>query len=162
MHFWLRTKADEVIDPSTATSVRTAYKSRLESELVKSASNPDEIPQANMLQDQWSSMVWPGSPEADKDPDTGVQKEVLENVGRASVRVGENFVSYLFIRLVVVHSGLMSCSHACLDGLLVQEIHPRLKRHVKHRLQAIESGKGLDWATAEVRAWIVVSRLNQD
>lgn len=34
---------------------------------------------------------------------------------------------------------------------VLQEIHPRLQRHVKHRLQAIESGKGLDWATAEVR-----------
>jgi 2-oxoglutarate dehydrogenase complex dehydrogenase (E1) component-like enzyme len=32
-----------------------------------------------------------------------------------------------------------------------QKIHPRLHRHVKHRLQSIESGKGLDWATAEVR-----------
>ena len=32
-----------------------------------------------------------------------------------------------------------------------QEIHPRLQRHVKHRLQAIEKGVGLDWATAEVR-----------
>ena len=33
-----------------------------------------------------------------------------------------------------------------------QEIHPRLQRHVKHRLQAIEKAVGLDWATAEVRS----------
>ena len=32
----------------------------------------------------------------------------------------------------------------------MQEIHPRLQRHVKNRLQTIEKGTGLDWATAEV------------
>ncbi|EIM89258.1 dehydrogenase E1 and transketolase domain-containing protein 1 [Stereum hirsutum FP-91666 SS1] len=116
--------ADEVITSSTATSVRKAYKSHLEAELAKSASNADEVPSANMLKDQWSSMVWPASSEAQNDPDTGVEKGVLESVGRASVKVGENF-----------------------------EIHPRLQRHVKHRLQAIESGKGLDWATAEAMAF---------
>ena len=31
-----------------------------------------------------------------------------------------------------------------------QEIHPKLQRHVKNRLQSIEAGKGIDWATAEV------------
>jgi 2-oxoglutarate dehydrogenase complex dehydrogenase (E1) component-like enzyme len=31
-----------------------------------------------------------------------------------------------------------------------QEIHSRLQRHVKSRLQSIEKGAGLDWATAEV------------
>ena len=30
-----------------------------------------------------------------------------------------------------------------------QEIHPRLLRHVKNRLAALEKGEGLDWATAE-------------
>lgn len=32
-----------------------------------------------------------------------------------------------------------------------KEIHPRLQRHVKNRLNALETGHGLDWATAEVR-----------
>lgn len=86
-------QADEVITSSTATSVRKAYKSHLEAELAKSASNADEVPSANMLKDQWSSMVWPASPEAQNDPDTGVDHGVLESVGRASVKVGENFVS---------------------------------------------------------------------
>jgi probable 2-oxoglutarate dehydrogenase E1 component DHKTD1 len=31
----------------------------------------------------------------------------------------------------------------------MQEIHSRLQRHVRNRLQAIEKGTGLDWATAE-------------
>ena len=38
------------------------------------------------------------------------------------------------------------------DWDVFQEIHPRLQRHVKNRTQAMDSGKGLDWATAEVRA----------
>jgi 2-oxoglutarate dehydrogenase complex dehydrogenase (E1) component-like enzyme len=37
-----------------------------------------------------------------------------------------------------------------MKGWGIQEINPRLQRHVKNRLQAIEKGVGLDWATAEV------------
>ncbi|TFY77819.1 hypothetical protein EWM64_g6193, partial [Hericium alpestre] len=33
------------------------------------------------------------------------------------------------------------------------EIHSRLQRHVKHRLQGVKAGKGLDWATAEAMAF---------
>jgi probable 2-oxoglutarate dehydrogenase E1 component DHKTD1 len=36
------------------------------------------------------------------------------------------------------------------DMKIVKEMHPRLERHIKHRLQSIKSEKGLDWATAEV------------
>ncbi|KAI9449669.1 dehydrogenase E1 and transketolase domain-containing protein 1 [Lactarius psammicola] len=57
-------------------------------------------------------------------PATGVVREVLEKAGRASVTVPTGF-----------------------------EIHPRLQRHVKHRLQAIDKGVGLDWATAEAMAF---------
>ena len=46
-----------------------------------------------MLQDQWSGMVWPASEAAERDPPTGVQAEIMENVGRASVSVPEGFVS---------------------------------------------------------------------
>ena len=76
----------------------------------------------SVLQGQWKGITWPTSKEAQRDPETGVQEEVLQRVGRASVAVPDGF-----------------------------QIHPRLQRHVKHRLQAVESGQGLDWATAEVR-----------
>lgn len=33
----------------------------------------------------------------------------------------------------------------------VQELHPRLKRHVNARLKSLEAGIGIDWATGEVR-----------
>jgi probable 2-oxoglutarate dehydrogenase E1 component DHKTD1 len=37
---------------------------------------------------------------------------------------------------------------------LLQRIHERLKRHVKRRLETVEQGEGLDWATAEVVSYI--------
>jgi hypothetical protein len=54
-----------------------------------------------MLKDQWSNMVWPASEEAISDPDTGVERETLKLIGRASVKVPEEFVrgsDYFFTR----------------------------------------------------------------
>jgi probable 2-oxoglutarate dehydrogenase E1 component DHKTD1 len=50
-----------------------------------------------MLQDQWSGMVWPASEEARSDPDTGVERETLKAIGRASVTVPDGFVSCFII-----------------------------------------------------------------
>ena len=36
---------------------------------------------------------------------------------------------------------------------LTKEIHPRLKRHINARLEKVEAGNGLDWATAEAMAF---------
>jgi hypothetical protein len=47
-----------------------------------------------MLKDQWSSMVWPASNEAVKNPDTGLPAEHLQHIGRASVAVPDGFVSF--------------------------------------------------------------------
>ncbi|KAI0290142.1 dehydrogenase E1 and transketolase domain-containing protein 1 [Russula brevipes] len=82
------------------------------------------IPSASMLQSQWKGVVWPADKTAEHNPSTGVARNVLEKVGHASVTVPSGF-----------------------------EIHPRLQRHVKNRLQAIEKGAGLDWATAEAMAF---------
>ncbi|KJA23080.1 hypothetical protein HYPSUDRAFT_40201 [Hypholoma sublateritium FD-334 SS-4] len=81
-------------------------------------------PSASMLEKQWTGMVWPASPKAIHDPATGVDVDILKKIGRASVKVPEGF-----------------------------EIHSKLHRHVKNRLQSIESGKGLDFATAEALAF---------
>lgn len=74
-----------------------------------------------MLEAQWTGMVWPESTEAISNPDTGVERDVLERVGKASVYVPEGF-----------------------------ELHPKLQRHVRSRLTSLESGLGVDWANAEV------------
>jgi len=82
-------------------------------------------PHVPLLKSQWTGMVWPASKEAQHDPETGVSEDVLAKVGKASVTLP---------------------SHGF-------EIHPRLKRHVKSRLDKVESGEGLDWATAEAMAF---------
>ncbi|GLB42448.1 putative 2-oxoglutarate dehydrogenase C-terminal [Lyophyllum shimeji] len=114
-------KAEEVLTEQDITAVRTAYKSHLEAELSKFTSF---VPQASMLDGQWKGMVWPASKEANFDPATGVDPDVLAKVGRASVAVPEGF-----------------------------EVHPKLHRHIKNRLKSIESGSGIDWATAEALAF---------
>jgi hypothetical protein len=37
-----------------------------------------------------------------------------------------------------------------IDQISRQVIHPKLERHVRNRLKCIESGRGIDFATAEV------------
>ncbi|KAF9061727.1 dehydrogenase E1 and transketolase domain-containing protein 1 [Rhodocollybia butyracea] len=114
--------ADETLTPEDIHNVRTQYRAQLDASLVKV---PEYIPQqARTLEAQWAGMVWPESSEATRNPDTGVQKDVLERVGKASVQVPEGF-----------------------------EIHPKLQRHVKGRLNSVESGSGVDWATAEAMAF---------
>ena len=82
-------QADDVLTDTAAKSVRASYKAELEAELARAG---EHVPSASMLQDQWSGMVWPASPEAVRDPQTGVAREVLEQVGRASVTVPNGFV----------------------------------------------------------------------
>ncbi|KAI0084520.1 dehydrogenase E1 and transketolase domain-containing protein 1 [Irpex rosettiformis] len=113
--------SERVISSETAKSVRESYKAYLNDELSKSDSY---TPSASMLQQQWAGLLWPGSQDAVRSPETGVDQDTLVKVGKASVDVPEDF-----------------------------EIHSRLHRHVKPRLQSLESGKNLDWATAEALAF---------
>ncbi|KAG8734031.1 hypothetical protein FRC11_013087 [Ceratobasidium sp. 423] len=82
-------------------------------------------PQADMLGGKWSGMIWPGdSTKANHKPKTGVDSRTLVEVGKASVAVPVGFAT-----------------------------HPRLQRHIKHRITSLESGQGIDWGTAEALAW---------
>lgn len=126
---------EDVLDPNKIASIRAAYKSELEAALSRVASH---VPSASMLEKQWKGIVWPASPSADRNPATGVEHERLKSVGAASVKIPDGFVSF---RMMQGLNYLSPCS---------QEIHPKLQRHVKNRLASIDSGKGLDWATAEV------------
>ncbi|KIK54180.1 hypothetical protein GYMLUDRAFT_48977 [Collybiopsis luxurians FD-317 M1] len=116
--------ADEALTPEDINAVRSKYRSQLDDALAQVPSFTPQLENTPMLQAQWERMVWPASEKARKDPDTGVEREVLDRVGRASVKVPEGF-----------------------------EIHPKLNRHVKSRLTSLESGKGVDWATAEAMAF---------
>ena len=72
-------------------NVRTSYKETLEKALSAVASYQ---PTAPMLQDQWCDMVWPAGGQAIWNPDTGVDKNTLVEVGKASITVPEGFVSF--------------------------------------------------------------------
>lgn len=72
-------------------NLRAEYKAYLNSQLSSVASY---VPFASMLQEQWNGMVWPASDGALKNPKTGLAREVLEEVGRASVTVPEHFVRH--------------------------------------------------------------------
>jgi probable 2-oxoglutarate dehydrogenase E1 component DHKTD1 len=88
-------------------------------------------------------MVWPGSNEA-RVFDTGVPAEVLRKAGRGSVEVPAGFVRTCILKFRQAVTGSVA---------ILQEIHPRLQRHVKSRLTSLDKGEGIDWATAEVRGF---------
>ncbi|EJC99190.1 dehydrogenase E1 and transketolase domain-containing protein 1 [Fomitiporia mediterranea MF3/22] len=112
---------EEVISSEDISQLRSSYKAHLESELQAAESFK---PALNTLGGKWKQMVLPVSPEAIRDPETGVALETLKDVARASVEAPEGF-----------------------------EIHPRLKRHSSARLKSIEAETGIDWATAEAMAF---------
>ncbi|KDQ52171.1 hypothetical protein JAAARDRAFT_210725 [Jaapia argillacea MUCL 33604] len=117
---------EQTLTPESASSVRAAYKTHLETALSKVESYRPPSASSTLGQGQWKGIVWPASKDAEPDVETGVEGTKLREVGRASVGVPKGF-----------------------------EIHPRLQRHVKSRLQSLEegNGKGLDWATAEAMAF---------
>ena len=83
-------KSNNVLAASDASSVRSSYKAHLEAELAKVASY---VPPSLTFEGEWQGMVWPASQEARHDPKTGVDRIVLERVGRASIAVPPGFVS---------------------------------------------------------------------
>ncbi|KAI0918481.1 hypothetical protein AcV5_002463 [Taiwanofungus camphoratus] len=116
--------SENVLTTEDAAAVRTSYKSFLATQLVDADTYDPAAISSLILGGQWSKMVWPASAEAKLFPETGVDRDTLLHAGRASITVPEGF-----------------------------EIHPRLQRHVKNRLNALETGHGLDWATAEAMAF---------
>ncbi|RXW18551.1 hypothetical protein EST38_g7302 [Candolleomyces aberdarensis] len=117
---------EEVLTAADISRVRGDYKAHLESELAKVTSGGASFTPSypSLLEGQWKGMAWPRGEDAVHDPVTGVPLDVLEKVGKASVKVPEGY-----------------------------EIHSKLQRHVKNRLQSIEKGKGIDFATAEAMAF---------
>ncbi|GAA6044320.1 hypothetical protein JCM8097_004473 [Rhodosporidiobolus ruineniae] len=73
----------------------------------------------------WDAMKWPKKGEWEDQPETGVEEGVLREIGKRSVAVPEWIT-----------------------------IHPRLsKMHIAKRLQSLEKGEGIDFATAEALAF---------
>lgn len=86
----LAVKNDEILDPEAAAQTRTSYKTFLNEQL---AAAELYIPTAShTLQGQWNGLVWPTSADAVRDPETGVARDTLLRVGRASVTTPKDFV----------------------------------------------------------------------
>lgn len=115
--------AENVLTQEEASDARKSYKAHLEGQLKAVEAFS---PKADMLGGQWSNLVWPASEAGleGKKPKTGVDVEKLREIGQASVRVPVDF-----------------------------EVHPRLQRHIKSRVQSLQSGEGIDWGTAEALAF---------
>ena len=82
-------QSEEILTETDINAVRGSYKAHLELEL---AQVPTYTPAASMLEKQWTGMVWPASPKAVHDPATGVDVDILKKIGKASVKVPEDFV----------------------------------------------------------------------
>ena len=104
----------------------------------------------------WSSLRNNGSPSLSM----GRRYRWSGRVRRRQRRLTRGCLPRCCKRLVREASGfpLDSCVLAVLNlwrvltgAVILQEIHPRLQRHVKSRLASLDKGGGIDWATAEVR-----------
>ncbi|BGP17894.1 putative 2-oxoglutarate dehydrogenase E1 component DHKTD1, mitochondrial [Rhodosporidiobolus nylandii] len=114
--------ANAVLTPAAASSLRASHLSSLDAALA--AAESFEVPELDRPRD-WDAMRWPEQGEWEEQPDTGVEGEVLKDVGRRSVEVPEGLT-----------------------------IHPRLlKMHITKRLQSLDRGDGIDFATAEALAF---------
>lgn len=58
------------------------------------------VPPPLTFEGEWEDMVWPASEEARHNPETGVDRTVLERVGRASIAVPEGFVSLVLLTMI--------------------------------------------------------------
>ncbi|KAG8775366.1 hypothetical protein FRC15_000597 [Serendipita sp. 397] len=118
-----------IIDAATAADFRKERTSFLQAELDQSTSYQptsewDSGQEESVARGKWSDMVWPASPTAAHDPDTGVERDILTRVGKASVKAPDGF-----------------------------NVHERLKRHIGTRLKSLESGVSINWGTAEAFAF---------
>jgi probable 2-oxoglutarate dehydrogenase E1 component DHKTD1 len=147
-----------IIDSDTATTFRQARYSHLQAELEAAESYQPvdpwsyQPPAATAGQEtnkptgvvrEWSDLFWPTDARTIVNPDTGVEREFLIEVGKRSVSVPDGFVGIIWIAMTRdFNTDIIYRAKA---------MHDRLKRHVGARLKTLESGDGINWGTAEVR-----------
>ena len=92
-----------MLSKDAAEAIRARHKDFLAAELAAALSHKPGS-HLSVLQGQWKGVTWPGSKDAVRDPETGVDHEALQQVGRASVSVPEGFVSRLNGRSLREHT----------------------------------------------------------
>ncbi|KAI8912779.1 thiamine diphosphate-binding protein [Gorgonomyces haynaldii] len=111
---------EAILSADQIKAFREQYFSHLEQQLEASYSYKPDV---EAFKGKWSGMI--PTTKAVTKPDTGVDVDVLKQVGLASVATPENF-----------------------------KVHPRIgKYHIENRVQKVNSGTKLDWATAEALAF---------
>ncbi|KPV74148.1 uncharacterized protein RHOBADRAFT_54008 [Rhodotorula graminis WP1] len=116
--------ASSVLSSSDAASFRSSHLAALDAvipEADPTKFTPPELPMPR----GWGDMRWPVEGEWEKPVETGVDEQVLREVGMRSVEAPSDIT-----------------------------LHPRLvKMHIAKRVQSLEKGEGLDFATAEALAF---------
>ncbi len=114
-----RLVAEGVIPEGEAEAMAARFVARLESEFEAAKSyRPNK---ADWLEGAWAGLG--EAPDDDRRGDTGVDSELLQQLGRGLVTAPERF-----------------------------RLNPKIARQLEAKRAAIESGEGIDWATAEALA----------
>ena len=118
-----RLKEEGVIDDVYLTEIIDTFNAHLDEEF--EAGKNYKANEADWFAGRWSGLNKPVSPEtARRNVPTGIERKLLESLGRTLTTVPEDIV-----------------------------IHKTLHRVIDARRETLESGKGIDWATAEQLAF---------
>ncbi|GAA5912410.1 hypothetical protein JCM8208_005161 [Rhodotorula glutinis] len=116
--------ASSVLSSSDAASFRLSHLATLDAVIPEADPVKFTPPELPMLRG-WGEMRWPEEGEWEKSVETGVDEQVLREVGMRSVETPSDVT-----------------------------VHPRLvKMHIAKRVQSLDKGEGLDFATAEALAF---------
>ncbi|GAA5879230.1 hypothetical protein JCM3774_003528 [Rhodotorula dairenensis] len=116
--------SDSILSASDAESFRKAHFASLDESLAAADPQTFTPPELEMPRG-WNEMCWPREGEWKREVETGFDPKTLREIGERSVQVPDDIT-----------------------------VHPRLiKMHMAKRLQSLEKGEGLDFATAEALAF---------
>lgn len=68
-------------------------------------------PKSEMLGGKWADMVWPASPEAVPNPETGLPVDRLIAIGKASVELPDSFVRHPLSALTAERAPPVEATH---------------------------------------------------
>jgi probable 2-oxoglutarate dehydrogenase E1 component DHKTD1 len=89
-------KLENTMNEQEISAARNDYKAHLEGELGGVSSY---VPKTDILQAQWSGIVWPASEKAESNPVTGVDTDTLVRIGKVTVAVPDGFVGETMVHV---------------------------------------------------------------
>ncbi len=114
--------AEEVVTQGEIDKMKADWRARLEAEFEAGAGyKPNK---ADWLDGRWSGLKAAGDADDPRRGNTGVDADVLKDIGKKITAVPDGFV-----------------------------VHKTIQRFLDNRAKAIDTGEGIDWATAEALAF---------